>query len=126
MAPTHRLLPMKWPTKWPTVTKMARGETLLVLLSESLFPRLFLNVLCQLNTEKLKRKTHMPQEKVERCRYCPHPVDPSKGHIRGPNGPMHWGCYRDENGKHPFSKKADKLRKVWLDKATKTNSKARR
>lgn len=33
------------------------------------------------------------------CIYCKNPI--KAGHISGPRGPMHWGCYRDDRG-HPF------------------------
>ena len=46
------------------------------------------------------------KKKVEyRCIYCKKKVDQGKGHIQYPNGLAHWGCYRDENGRHPFNKK---------------------
>ena len=34
------------------------------------------------------------------CIYCKKPIN--AGHISGPRGPMHWGCYRDDRG-HPFN-----------------------
>ena len=36
------------------------------------------------------------------CCYCRKPI--RAGHINnGPHGPMHWGCYRDKDGRHPFA-----------------------
>ena len=42
------------------------------------------------------------------CRVCKKPI--RGGHLSGPDGQTHWGCYRDPDGTHPYSEAGFKRR----------------